>query len=692
MLSVNLMNDYKKTTEVLAPVGNEEMLYAAVRAGADAVYLGAKDFNARRNADNFSDSALKAAIDYCHIRGVSVYLTLNIQLKDSELQKALKLSANAYNMGIDALIIADLGLAALLHRKLPLLPLHASTQMTVCHKSALLPLKRLGFVRVVAAREMSEKELYELCSEAKKLDMEIEVFVHGALCMCMSGQCLLSALLGGRSGNRGLCAGPCRLPFGDSFGNEYTLSLKDLSLLQHIDSLKEMGVASLKIEGRMKRSEYVAAATAAFRSMVDNGCVDDRLKSCLENVFSRSGFTDGYFTQKTGKAMFGIRTKEDANLSVDTYPVLHEMVRHERQSVPIRIYAQIKKDAPVKITVSDSKNTSEVSGEVAEQAINRPITEEWVEGQLTKLGTTPYYADRIHIDLDHGLMVKASHLNELRRKACALLDEMRSRVERKTEHPFYIPETAESRTKKRSLWVSLKDLSLLPEDLSAISAVLLPIEKNHDLSLLPDGITAIADIARAGLFGNALEERLQKAKQQGFKAVLVQNIGHIEAAKKSELTLIAGQGINVFSSKTLITLKNMGIENAVLSPELTTSEINKISPHIETVCFAYGRLPLMLTKNCPASFEGCKGCNSDRFLTDRKNVQLPVKCRMGYSELLGDRPVWLADRLDEFSTDAFLLYFTDESKERIAQVIELYKNNSPADVSFTRGMYYRGVE
>ncbi len=686
------MNDYKNTIEVLSPVGNEEMLYAAVRAGANAVYLGAKDFNARRNADNFSDSALKAAIDYCHIRGVNVYLTLNIQLKDSELQKALELSTNAYNMGVDALIIADLGLAALLHRKLPLLPLHASTQMTVCNKSALPTLKKLGFVRVVAAREMSENELYELCEEAKKLDMEIEVFVHGALCMCMSGQCLLSALLGGRSGNRGLCAGPCRLPYSDAFGNEYTLSLKDLSLLNHIDKLKEMGVTSLKIEGRMKRSEYVAAATASFRSMVDRGYVDEQLKSCLENVFSRSGFTDGYFTGKTGKAMFGIRTKDDVNLSPETYPFLHEMIRFERSSVPIKIYAEINEDAPVKIIFDDGKNIVKVSGDAPEKAINRPITKEWVEGQLIKLGTTPYFAESVHIDLNENLMVKASHLNELRRNACTLLDEMRSKIERKPEHPFYIPEVSENKEKSRSLWIKLNDLSLLPEDLSEISAVLLPIEKSHDLSLLPHSITAIADIPRAGLFGNALEERLKKAKEQGFKAVLIQNIGHIESAKKSGLTIIAGQGLNVFSSKTLLTLKNMGIESAVLSPELTASEINKISSHTETVLFAYGRLPLMLTKNCPASFEGCKGCNSDRFLTDRKNVQLPITCRMGYSELLGDRPIWLAKRQTEFYVNNFLLYFTDESKERIAQVIESYKNNSPADVPFTRGMYYRGVE
>ena len=686
-----MKNSFKKA-EVLSPVGNTEMLISAVRAGADAVYLGAKDFNARRNADNFDSNSLKNAIDYCHIRGVKVYLTLNIQLKDSELISALSIATEAYNFGIDGIIIADLGLASLLHKKLPLLPLHASTQMTVCHKSALAPLKKLGFIRVVAAREMSKSELTELCSEAQKLNMEIEVFVHGALCMCMSGQCLLSALLGGRSGNRGLCAGPCRLPFADGFGNEFTLSLKDLSLLDFVKELGAMGVSSLKIEGRMKRPEYVAAATAAFKSMVDTGTVNSDIKQCIQNVFSRSGFTDGYYTENLGKDMFGIRTKDEVINATDTYPFLHDITRRERQSVPVFIKAEIKTGKPVKIILSDGENNVEVLGTVPEKAINKPLTRETVAEQLSKLGSTPYYAEKTEVYLEEGLTLKISSLNQLRRQACEELDKKRCQVKREKAVPLYIPETPSTKREDSSFWVKVNSVDYLPKDLSDISAVLLPVEKDHDLSVLPESITPIADIPRAGLFGNELEAGLKKAKDKGFKFALVQNIGHIDTVKASGLTAVAGMGLNIFSSPSLLTLKDMGMTAAVLSPELTATQISQITPHIKTVCFAYGRLPLMLTKNCPASFEGCNGCKGDRVLTDRKGVKFPVKCRMGYSELMGDRPIWIADRKKEFSVDAFLLYFTDESKEKIETIIEAYRNNAFPDMPFTRGLYYRGVE
>lgn len=677
--------------EILSPVGNEEMLYAAVRAGADAVYLGAKDFNARRNADNFDGIQLKNAIDYCHIRGVKVYLTLNILISDSEMRKALTLAQEAYNSGIDGVIIADLGLARLLKKHLPLLPLHASTQMSICHKDALAVLKDLGFCRVVAAREMNKAELSELCNEAKRLGMEIEVFVHGALCMCLSGQCLLSALLGGRSGNRGLCAGPCRLPFTDQQGNDYVLSLKDLSLLDHLNELSEIGVASLKIEGRMKRYEYVAAATAAFRSMADSGEVSDEIKQCLGDVFSRSGFTDGYFTGRTGKNMFGIRTKEDVTVASDAYPFLHALIRRERQSVPVRIFAEIKENKPVKVVFSDGENEAAVTGDIPEKAITKPLSTEAAEAQLKKLGSTPYYAEVCKIVLQEGLTVRMSALNELRRTACEKLSNSRCETKREKAHFDFSPLLSEETKKEPDFWLRLNDLSLLPENLSKISAVLLPIEATHDVSRL-NGITAVAELPRAGLFGEALEKRLQKAKEAGFTAALVQNLGQLNAVKSAGLTPIMGNGLNLFSSYSVKTAQALGGCSALLSPELTREQINSLCASVPTVLFAYGRLPLMITKNCPCSLSGCKDCSGNRFVTDRKGVSFHVKCRSGYSELFGDRPVWLADRQREFNADTFLLYFTDESKEQIEGIIASYKNGNVSNTEFTRGMYYRGVE
>ncbi len=682
----------KNLPEILSPVGNREMLLAAVRVGADAVYLGAKDFNARRNADNFDYNSLKEAIDYCHIRGVKVYLTLNILLKDSELDSALSLAFDAYNMGIDGIIIADMGLARLLHKNLPELPLHASTQMTVCHKDALLPLKEAGFCRVVAAREMSKAELSELCERAKELDMEIEVFVHGALCMCMSGQCLLSALLGGRSGNRGLCAGPCRLPFDDGFGNGYSLSLKDLSLLDHIDELSKMGVAPFKIEGRMKRPEYVAAATAAVYGMLNNGYIEKDLKDCAQNVFSRSGFTDGYFTGNTGKNMFGMRTKDDVAAASDTYPFLHEMIRRERSSIGVKITAEIKADSPIKITISDGVNNVSVTGTSPEKAIKVPISKESVISCLSKLGSTPYFVREISVILDNNLSVRASVLNELRRNACEELDKKRCYINRNSKKVEYSHKSGENKSIKPVYWLSLPDLSLLPDSLSQVAAVILPIEKKHDLSKLKGDILPIADISRAGLFGEQLKSYLEKAKVQGFKAVMVNNIGHLPAVLESGLTAFAGMGMNIYSSASLSQTEDLSFIGAVISPELSVKHLNSISSKGTKICFAYGRLPLMLTKNCPASLNGCQGCKRDRFLTDRKGVKFPVACRMGYSELFADRPIWLADRKNEFNTDVFLLSFTFETKQEINDILNSYINGDTCKTSFTRGLYYRGVE
>lgn len=442
----------------------------------------------------------------------------------------------------------------------------------------------------------------------------------------------------------------------------------------------------------MKRPEYVAAAANAFRNMADKNEVPQEIKQCLGSVFSRSGFTDGYFTENTGKAMFGTRTKDDVAVASDAYPYLHSLIRRERQSVPVTLFAEIKENQPVKVILSDGENQVVSVGDAPEKALNKPLTKEAVLTQLTKLGSTPYFAKETEIILDEGVTVRLSALNELRRTACRLLSKKRSQVKRESLSLEFAPLFSKGNKKESSFWVRVNDLSLLPKDLSKISAVLLPIEADHDISLLDKSITAIAELPRAGLFSSALENRLQKAKDTGFTAVLVQNLGQLSAVRKTGLTAIFGNGLNIFSSYSLETAKELGADKAMLSPELTREQINKLSPVIDTVLFAYGRLPLMITKNCPCAFDGCKDCKGDRYVTDRKGVSFPVKCRSGYSELFGDRPIWLADRLREFSVNSFLLYFTDEDKERIEKVIMSYKNNSSPDTEFTRGMYYRGVE
>ncbi len=684
----------EKRAEILAPVGNTEMLYAAVRSGADAVYLGAKDFSARRNAENFDRESLKEAVSYCHIRGVRVYLTLNIMIKEQELASAFELARDAYNAGVDGIIISDIGLARALKQRIPEIKLHGSTQMSVHSPSALPLLKEMGFCQVVVAREMSREELKVFCKEAKRLEITVEVFVHGALCMCLSGQCLLSAFLGSRSGNRGLCAGPCRLPFAAEGGNGYDLSLKDLSLLDYIRELSEMGVGSFKIEGRMKRPEYVAAATAACRQALDKGAVESELAETLKGVFSRSGFTAGYYENRLGKDMFGIRTKEDVLSADSVFPRLHEMYRAERKSVEVGLRARIQKNCPMSLTLSDNEgNTVTVEGSVPQAAQNKPLSYENAIKNLSKFGGTPYENTGGGLSLDDGLFVPAGELNELRRRAVEALDNARSSVKIKPSDAEYEPIKAEGFLlgEKRELYVRVESKAQIPENLSGIAALILPLELEPQ-GIGEYGVPVIADIPRGIISEQVIEKRLQLFKAEGCVMALCGNLAAVEIALRNGFEVIADAGLNIANSETVSQLKEFGVKGAVLSAETELTALMQVKSQIPTGIIAYGNIPLMVFRNCPLKNGiSCADCDKNGVITDRLGTRFPVRCRMGYSELLNSVPIWLADRKAELSADFLVLYFTREEKTRVAQVIEAYKSGASSDIKHTRGLYYRGV-
>lgn len=678
--------------EVLSPVGNGEMLVAACRAGADAVYLGAKEFSARRNAENFDDTELCDAIKYCHIRGVKVYLTLNIQIKDSELSSAVDLARRAYNYGIDGVIIADLGLADVLHKLIPKLPLHASTQMTVHTPAALEILKNAGFTRVVTAREMSREELKALCKRAKEQNIEVEVFVHGALCMSVSGQCLLSAFLGSRSGNRGLCAGPCRLPFEAKGGTGYDLSLKDLSLLPHIKELCDMGVTSFKIEGRMKRPEYVAAATAACRFAVDNGYVPTEDLDTLKNVFSRSGFTDGYYLNKLGRDMFGIRTKEDVTAADKAFPKIHELVRAERRTVKIKAEITVKKDMPIILTLDDGKNKVTVKGEMPKAAQNRPITHETLKSSIDKFGSTPYILEEFSADCDEGLFISAAELNALRREAVELLDFKRGEVRHKESKVEYaLPNKKENNKTAPKIYARFEDISQIPQNLEDVDAVIFPLEKEFDVEV--SEVELIVDIPRGIISEDLIRHRLCIFKEKGFKTAICGNLSAMQIAKEEGYGIIAGTGLNILNSESADVLFKLGADRVVLSNEITLSDASQLSSPVPKGIVAYGNIPLMLFKNCPLkNGRKCTDCNKKGSITDRKNTEFPVRCRMGFSELLNSVPIWLADRsADLKAVDFAVLYFGGEPQNRVSEVISAYKNGLACDTEYTRGLFYRGT-
>ena len=678
-----------KTCEILAPVGSMEMLVAAVRSGADAVYLGAKEFSARRNAENFGMYELKNAIEYCHIRGVKVYLTLNILIKEKELTAAFNLARDAHNLGIDGIIIEDLGLAKILREKIPDLKLHASTQMSVHSASALPILKEMGFVRVVVAREMSKKDLTALCEKAEELGMEVEVFVHGALCMCLAGQCQLSAFLGQRSGNRGLCAGPCRLPFKAENGTGYDLSLKDLSLLDHLNELKEMGVKSFKIEGRMKRPEYVACAVTYAKQSLEKGYIDPSLSETLKNVFSRQGFTDGYYTDSLGRDMFGIRTKEDVVSADKAFPLLHQLYRGERQSVPISIKASIKENIPMELTLSDGENTVTVLGDMPQKAKTKALEYEDALSSLTKFGGTPYYDEGGGLNLQAGLFVSKSSLNELRRKAIEELDIKRSENKILPCFADYSVKDYAPQTRTQSLICRFEDKSQIPDDLSGISAIVYPLEKDPDLSV---PVEKIADIPRGIINEDLITRRLRLFKEHGFNTCLCGNLASVEIARKEGFNIIADTGLNIFNSESVTKAEEWGVKAVTLSYELSIEE-GKFKSDLPLGIIAYGKVPLMTFKNCPLrNGKTCNECDKQGVLTDRMGIDFPVRCRMGYSEMLNSVPIWLADRKRELSHLDFLtLYFTDESKERVTEVINAYKKGLSTDIKYTRGLYYKGT-
>lgn len=677
--------------EILAPCGNSEMLTAAVRSGADAVYFGAKSFSARRNAENFDIEQLKAAVKYCKIRGVKAYLTLNILIKDSEMLDALNLAKQAFLAGIDGVILQDLGLADLIRKNIPELPLHASTQMSVHSISALEELSKMGFKRVVVSREMSREQLKSLCKRAKELSIEVEAFVHGALCMCLSGQCLLSSFLGSRSGNRGLCAGPCRLPFSAKNGTGYDLSLKDLSLIEHINELCDMGVVSLKIEGRMKRPEYVAAAVDACRKALVNGFAEIQSLEILKNIFSRSGFTDGYFENKLGRDMFGIRTKEDVLSSNDAISQIHNIYRNERQSVPITGEISILKDNDITLSLSDGINSVSISAPKASRAISKPTDRENIEKNLSKLGGTPYIMTKLTVNLDNGLFVPAAALNELRRHAVDELNRVRGEIKRQTCN-INLPEINSNRLKIQQTYARFEYAEQIPDNLSGLSAIIFPLEKDG-FDTLPKGKALIADIPRGIVSETATLNRLMLFKEYGFTAALCGNLALVPLIKKAGLDIIFDTGMNIYNSYSANKAKEMGAVKTLLSSEILLDEANALNSPIPKGIVSYGKIPLMIFKNCPLkNGTDCNKCDKKGFLTDRKNAQFPVRCRMGFSEMLNSVPLWLADRKSELSgLDFTVLYFTDETKEEAATVINAYKNGEDSKNKYTRGLFYRGA-
>lgn len=672
-------------TEILAPVGSIETLKAAVLSGADAVYFGLGNFNARRNAQNFSNEEVTQAIEYCHSRGVKVHITLNTLIKDTEIKDAIEAIKHICQSGADAIIVQDLGLAKVIRNVCPDIEMHASTQMSVGTLEGLYELKNLGFSRAVLPRELSFDEIKYLCENSP---IDLEIFIHGALCMCVSGQCLMSAVLGSRSGNRGLCAQPCRLPFKVHKGTGRDLSLKDLSLIEHIPDLAEMGICSFKIEGRMKRPEYVSAVVTACKKSL-NDTYTSLIRKDLSDLFSRSGFTDGYYEKKLGRDMFGFREKENVQSATKELLTKYSSIYEKEQSrfnVKFTFTGKIGEKARLIATYKNHIAIVE-SEMLCETPINRPIAEDRIIDALKKCGGTQFNAESIEIkgNIDYSLPISA--LNQMRRIA---LDFLSQAILGKTEKKLYpppVPTNIQSQD-YRSIYCRFDNVNQIPENFEA-DMVFVPlgtddkIIKNNNYGVeLPHG-----------MFGN--DEKVKKILLKSSAEVcLCHTLDAVAVAKKCKKKVVASPSLNIYNSLSMDVAKDLRINEVIISNECTVENFKKISSPVAKGITVYGKIPLMLTRNCPVqNGKTCIECKRTSDITDRMGIKFPVRCHMGYSEILNSRPIYMADRMHEIlGCDILFFNFTTETKQEVANVMNAYYNEEKPQGEFTRGLLYRGVE
>ncbi len=679
--------------ELLAPAGSFSALCAAVQSGADAVYIGGSEFSARRSAVNFNIDEIKKAADYCHLRGAALHVAANILIKENEIKKFIDYIGNLYEIGVDAVIIQDIGMAREVHRLFPNLPLHASTQMTATGLNAAKELKKIGFSRVVLARELSREAIRKICAES---GVETEVFVHGAICMSYSGQCLMSSIIGGRSGNRGMCAQPCRLPYRIDENSGYLLSPKDLCMIERLDELKDMGVTSLKIEGRLKRKEYTAAVCGVYRKYIDEPRkVQKSDMDELYNAFSRSGFTCGYFDSKPGRGMMTYENPANASENIFSEEAKKCCAEEANfKKTEIFMSAEMRSGKPLHIAVWDEYGNfaDAYSDAVVEAAVNRPMDYERLYKQLLKLGATPFFAKSAEIDLEEGTAVAVSEINSARRRAVDKLIELKckSYAERST-----VKSMARKKSKKEFSGETILAAQVADEAQAkaCVKAGIDIIYADTPLanSLTQKGINAeiIAKLPPIPRDDRAYEKPVTSA-------VLISNI----AQHASDKQCYGDFRLNIFNESSCEVYSDT--YRVTVSPELNLKELSGISEGQEII--VYGRIPLMAMENCPLRALGkCAKHSMNHSITDRKGENFPLKCNEGcVLELLNSKPIFMADKpkdLEKLKADAWRLIFTVENPEECTKIVNMYKSalsgkaaETPAENTFTRGHFYRGVE
>lgn len=674
--------------ELLAPAGSFQTLKAAVQSGADAVYIGGNRFSARKSAVNFNVDEIEEAVKYCHIRDVKLHVAANILIKENEIDDFLEYIGVLNKIGVDAVIIQDIGMAKVVHEMYPDLLLHASTQMTVTNAEGAKRLKEIGFSRVVLARELSKETIKKIIAES---DVEIEIFAHGAICMSYSGQCLMSSIIGGRSGNRGMCAQPCRLPYSVGDKSGHLLSPKDLCMIEHLNELEDMGVSSIKIEGRLKRSEYTAAVCGIYRKYLDskNKVSDNDLKE-LYDAFSRSGFTDGYFTNSLGKKMMSYENPANAAENLFTDDVKKRCKENaDFKKTEVFISAELKEKLTVSVWDNGGIFVTKTGTVPSEKALKSELTEDRLKAQLLKLGDTPFFAKDAEIFLDKGITLPISEINSVRRSAVDEFIKEKSRPKKRRVNCRKYYEKCEKKGEIElccEVWNEKQAEACVSKGISVIYADTPLANKLHAKY---KNINVIAKLPPVCRDDRAYEKPLTEG-------VLVSNIGQIDSDKKCYGDL----RLNIFNTESADVYDFL--ERVTLSCELNQRELAMIDAKGEII--GYGRIPLMVLENCPLkALNKCQKCRNNQFLEDRKKEKFPLKCNEGcVLEIMNSKPIFLADKLEfvnNLKIRAIRLIFTVENFEECGKIIDEYKmallgkkSKTPKENTFTRGHYFRGVE
>ena len=692
--------------ELLSPAGSPEAVIAAVQNGADAVYLGMGDFNARRGAKNFTNEEFEKAVTYCRVRGCKVYVTLNTLVNDREIGAAVDAARLASECGADGIIIQDLGLISAIRRALPDIPLHASTQMSIHNLAGVQAAAEMGLTRAVLARELS---LEEIAYITKNAPIETEIFVHGALCFCHSGQCYMSSLIGRRSGNRGMCAQPCRMQY--SLGgrmDDYPMSLKDNCLVDRLREIEEAGVACIKIEGRMKRPEYTAIVTGIYsKALREHRQPTTEEMTMLTKAFSRQGFTQGYFNGDK-KDMFGVRGEPEEGTEKIFTVARRAYADGELRRVPVHFYTVAEKGERIKaIAFDDDGHKAVTYGPVPEKAKRQGLTDGYLVEQMFKTGGTPYNCVENKAKTDPGLYLAAAEINELRRKLISELSAQRSAPPTRRSldlptPPKNVPTVADPKLiiQVRTAEQLTKELADLRPAYIYVPAMIMAAEPKLVLPFVEKGSVPVAVLPRIVNDAQMKEvyATLQKLFDYGVNEALVGNLGQVVMARRAGMKLRGDFGLNAFNSYTLEMLNEMGFLSATASFELRIAQIKDMAKPLDTELIVYGRLPLMVSDQCIIKESaGRCACQTPAQMADRMGSVFPVVKEYGCRNVVYNaHKLYLADKKEDLYSAGLWglrMMFTTESARECVEVAKGHMGLSDYKPNvLTRGLYYRGVD